>query len=394
MVVLLNQIIGGADILSGGEKISVEFIRRWKRFLEITVIMPEHGLDLIKTKEGLEVSYITLPSTLADKKYLYLKSSFFIPLILFSWIIQTIRSFIKLLDINIKDNKIFSAGDFFCNTIPPFLLKIRNKNIIWVVFIFHIIDSPFKRKGGCYFLNNLTSYLLQKFSLCLVRKKADKILVLNEEVKNKLINRDFERSKIFVSGAGIDFANIDAITSGVPTRYDVCFMARLSPTKGIFDIPRIWQGIIRSRVGSSLLLIGGGGFKQDVVRLKNLISEYNLEKYIDMVGSKIGEEKYNLMKSCKIFIFPSHEEGFAISILEAMACKLPVVAWDLPVYNVIYKDSIITAPEGNVDIFVKEILNLLSDENLRKTYADRVYNFAKQYDWDIVAQKAYERINN
>lgn len=394
MVVFLNQIIGGLDILSGGEKISVEFIRRWQRFLEITVIMPEQGLDLIKTKQGLKVNYITLPSTFGDKNHIYLKSRFFTPLIIFGWIIQTIRSLIKLPDIKTEDNKIFSAGDFFCNTIPPFLFKIRNKNIIWIVFIFHIIDSPFKRKSGYYFLNNFISYLLQKFSLCLVRKKADKILVLNGEVKLGLIRMGFEESKIFVSGAGIDFAKIDAVNYNALARYDACFMARLSPTKGIFDIPRIWQGIIKSRAGSRLLLIGGGGFREDVERLKNLISEYNLEKYIDMAGSKTGEEKYSLMKSCKILIFPSHEEGFAISILEAMACKLPVVAWDLTVYKDIYKEAIITVPDGKFDIFINEIIKLLSDDNLRKKYSEKAYNFAKQHDWDTVAEMAYQAIMN
>jgi len=394
MVVFLNQILSGADILSGGEKISVEFIRRWSKFFKITVIMPEHGLDLIKIKEGLNVNYATLPSTFVDRSQLYLKSNFLSFLIVFSWVVHAIKGLRKLSNFKMEDNKVFSAGDFFCNTIPPFLLKNRKRNIIWTVFIFHIIDSPFRRKGGNNFLTNLVSYMLQKFSFCLVRKKADKILVLNDMVKDELIDRDFEKRSIFVTGAGIDFANINSVDPDVSKRYDVCFMARLSPSKGIFDIPKIWQDIVRSNASLRLLLIGSGGFKADTARLQNLVNEYHLDKSIDMVGSKTGAEKYSLMKSSKLFIFPSYEEGFAISILEAMACKLPVIAWDLPVYETIYKQAIITIPKGNIAMFTEKILELLSDERIRNEYVEKGYSFARQHDWGVVAHAAYERINN
>ena len=170
-------------------------------------------------------------------------------------------------------------------------------------------------------------------------------------------------------------------------------MARLSPTKGIFDIPKIWEGVTRARRNSRLVVIGDG-LKKDVVKLRFLISEYKINKQINMVGAKNGSDKYSLMKSSKVFIFPSYEEGFAISILEAMACKIPVIAWDLPVYKAIYEDAIVTVPKSNVAMFIKEILNLLSDDKSRILHAEKAYNFAMQYDWKVIAQKAYKRINS
>ena len=43
------------------------------------------------------------------------------------------------------------------------------------------------------------------------------------------------------------------------------------------------------------------------------------------------------MKSSKLFIFPSYEEGWGISITEAMACGLAVVCYDLKAYDVFGK---------------------------------------------------------
>ncbi len=389
MLVFFNQVIGGAKHLAGGEKTIVELIRRWKRFIEITVVIPENGIDLLQTKEKLDIKYISLPLTFLDKNSLYWKYTFLIPVI---WFIHTVRSCRKTLNINIEDKKIFSSGDFFCNIIPAFLLKIRDKEIDWIVSIFHIIDSPLRREGGFSFFSNTASYIFQNFSFWLIRKRADIIFVLNKDVENSLIKMGFDEKKLYILGAGIDFGNIDAIAPDDDTVYDACFMARLSATKGIFYLPKIWEEVSR-KIKKVKLLIIGTGLQKDMAKLNYLISEANLNGRIEMVGFKDEAVKYALMKSSKIFIFPSYEEGFAISILEAIACKLPVIAWDLPVYKSVYKDTIITVPKGNVARFVKEILNLLSDEKLRILRAERAYNFARQYDWDFVASKAYERIN-
>lgn len=390
MLVLFNQVMGGVDILSGGEKITVELLRRWKKYQEVTVIMPENGLDLIRTKEHLDVKYITLPLTLLDKHRLYWKYNLAIPLI---WFIHTVMATIKILRINIDKKCLFSSGDFFCNIIPAFLLKIRDKKINWMVLIFHIIESPFKRKGGNSFLSNLTSYLLQRFSFCFIRSKADKVLVLNEDLKNQLVTDGFAVKRLFVSGAGVNLNEIESVLSPEDKIYDACFMARLSPTKGVLDIPLIWREVIKEKKNSKLLIIGGGTEKEERTMHSSIIQS-NISGQIEMAGFKTGIEKYRLMKSCKIFIFPSYEEGFALSILEAMACRLPVVAWDLPAFKAVYEDTIITALKGNLKLFARAIISLLANEKMRQDYAEKGYHFAKRYDWDIVAKRAYEGINN
>jgi len=390
MLVIFNQIIGGFDFLSGGERITVELLRRWKRFMDIAVMLPENGLNLIKTKEKLDVNYITLPLTFLDKSNLYWRYIFLIPLV---WVIYTLRACAKISKIDIKDKRIYSAGDLFCNIIPAFLKKVKDKKTIWIVSIFHIIESPFKRKAGYSFLSNCASHTFQKFSLWLIKKRADRIFVLNEDVKAQLIKIGFDKNIIYVSGAGIDFGYIDAVFLNKDAVYDGCFMARLSPTKGIYDIPNICKGVVKERGDFRLVIIGDGN-KVDENKFRFLISRYDKNKQITLVGRKEGKDKYSLMKSSKVFVFPSYEEGFALSILEAMACKIPVIAWDLPVYKTIYKDVIITVPKGNIVMFAEKILGLLSDEKLRIMYAERGYNLARQYDWDIIAQKAFERINN
>ena len=37
------------------------------------------------------------------------------------------------------------------------------------------------------------------------------------------------------------------------------------------------------------------------------------------------KEVYSLVKAAKVFVFPSAREGFGIAVLEALACRMPVV---------------------------------------------------------------------
>jgi glycosyltransferase involved in cell wall biosynthesis len=389
MVVLLNQVIGGVKILSGGEKIVVELLRRWKKFYDIEVIMPQKGLELIKDKEGLEVKYHTLPLTFLDRGNQYWRHRF---LIFFIWLAHTARSCAKISKMRIADNIIYSAGDFFPNIIPAFLKKAMDKKIIWIVSVFHIIDSPMKKRKGQKFLDSLASWLFQNCSFRLMRGRANLILVLNSYVKSQLAKNGFDEQKIQVLGAGIDLKYIDSVAGG-EVKYAACFMARLSPTKGIIDLPRIWVEVIKERPDSRLLIIGGGTENEES-KMRSLIAQYKMERQIEMAGVvKAGKEKYGLMKSCRLFIFPSYEEGFAISILEAMACGLPVVAWDLPEYQAIYNDNLLTVPTGNTGLFAKMVVNLLANEKMMQAGADKGYAFSRNYDWDVLAQKAHQMIN-
>ena len=351
--------------------------------------MPENGKKRIQEVEGLDVDYDTLPLTFMDKNKLYWKYIFLIPL---AWVIHAINCWRKIKDMNIKDKRIYTFGDFFCNTIPAFLKKSKEKDIKWIVSVFHIIDSPTKRKGGHSFFSNFISKIIQSFSFYLIKNKADIIIVLNEDLKNDLAVRGFDRDKMYILGAGINYDFIDKMPSEDGGKYDACFMARLSTTKGILDMPDVWKKV-RKTVKNARLVVIGAGVKKDLDRIKEKVLKNKLEDSFEMVGAVSDQEKYAIMKNSKVFVFPSYEEGFAISILEAMVCKIPVVAWNLSVYSTIYKDAIITVPKGDINSFSENVVKLLNDKNFRDSQIEKGLELAKGYDWKNLAKKGYEIIN-
>jgi glycosyltransferase involved in cell wall biosynthesis len=46
-------------------------------------------------------------------------------------------------------------------------------------------------------------------------------------------------------------------------------------------------------------------------------------------GSKAGTELVDLLSACDVYVFPSKTDTFSLTIIEALACGLPVAAYDV-----------------------------------------------------------------
>lgn len=313
MLVFFNSLIPSSEMLSGGAQIVLETI---KEEYPLIISLPSRG------------GYSVIKQTHAN--YLFTRTPFKSnhPILIFlNWVVMAIRC----CRFSVNED-IVTSGDYFCDTIPAFFLKGRNK---WIAYLFHIM--PRKR---------IISYLIQQFSLLLM-KRANTIVVFNPLVKEYLMNRGFKN--VYIQEVNIDEEAIKKVKVKDKV-YEACFLGRLSPSKGIFDLPKIWKDM-----EGKLLIIGGGGFIRDVMRLKKMCNEN-----IIFVGHKEGEEKYRLLKQSKLFIFPSYEEGLSLTIKEALACDLPVIAWDLPVYKGLYGNKLITVPIGDIEVFKRKVKQCVS----------------------------------
>ena len=285
---------------------------------------------------------------------------------------------------------IYSTSDFLTDTIPAFFWKLRNKHLKWIQVVHHLYVSPFSRRGES-FLTNLLGFLSQRMGLFLMKRKADAVIVVSPMVKQSLRELGFDSRKIRVIYNGIDKTKIEHFepSSNRLKKYDCVFLGRLNVSKGLFDLIEIWQVLLKSTPDVSLAIIGGGS-KRIKQELKNRVKQYNLQESISILGYLEDKEAFGILKSSRVFVFPSYEEGFGIAILEAMACRLPVVAWDLPVYHEVFPKGIVRVPLGNVKKFADEVLMLLNDQELYEKLRGDAISIASKYDWDRVAEREVE----
>ena len=165
-----------------------------------------------------------------------------------------------------------------------------------------------------------------------VGRRADLIFVVNIDTKDALIARGFDSDKIFVTSNGVEHEFISSVRAGL-RKFEACFCGRLVKRKGIDDLVEVWERVLKYFPESKLVIIGHG---PEQCKLIDLVKNKELDRNIIITGYIPEKEKISVIKSCKIFISPSYEEGWGIAVSEAITCGLPVVCYDLPAYKYLW----------------------------------------------------------
>lgn len=373
----LNPAIGG----SLGR--SIEIASRLKKMgHEIYFLTTLGGYKACRTM-SLDVHYYLLPASIFKRKETGLFDR------AFAYIISTLSAFWIVPRLP-KYDLVYSDSDYFCDVIPAVVYK-KIKKAKWVAMTHHKIEVS-KKKTRDFIISYLSSQL-QLFSYFLFKKFADGIFVykshMGQAIVNYLVSKGVSPSKVYKVTNGVDLRFIQQVAVEEKI-YDACFVGGLRPSKGIYDIVPIWKRVLEKRKDAVLVVVGGG-LKEYENEIKSHIQKDGLNSQIKMVGAKSHEETIKIMKQSRVFISPSHEEGWGTAICEALACGLPVIAYDLFVYKGIFDNLIITVPLTNIQLFADAILHSFSKENLLKMKIEEKREvIASQYSWDKIADREAE----
>jgi glycosyltransferase involved in cell wall biosynthesis len=132
------------------------------------------------------------------------------------------------------------------------------------------------------------------------------------------------RTPAVIAGNGVEVSmpverNRDAVKA---TRY-VCFLGRLHPIKNLLVLLEAWSRIDRS--GWQLRLAGMDEDHHQRV-LEQAVLQRGLTKDVVFLGQIEGESKAEFFRDADLFVLPSLSENFGISIAEALASGVPVIA--------------------------------------------------------------------
>lgn len=280
------------------------------------------------------------------------------------------------------------------------LMKLFNTSYRSIISI-RSTTSLYKDKG-----------ILGKINLFLISKlygKADLIVSNSEGVKNDLERLFHFHNKHIVINNPIDLDyimhetedDIDYLLN--PERKYIISVGRLEKAKKHKDLILAFNEIKKKIPEYDVLILGEGKLNP---KLNELIKNLDLQKRIFLVGEV--SNPFGYMVQSKLFVLTSEYEGFPNVLLEALACKLPVISTDCnsgpreilsPASDRVttLKDSIeyaefgILVPVNNTGILAEAILALLADENLARRYSNKSFNRAKEHSIEKIAIK-YEEI--
>jgi glycosyltransferase involved in cell wall biosynthesis len=109
-----------------------------------------------------------------------------------------------------------------------------------------------------------------------------------------------------------------------------------------------------------------------------------------MRGVLDEQTKFSLMRESRICLFPSFVEGWGIVPQEALACGLPVIVYDLPVYreNIADCEAVFSVAPGDYRAMGEKAVELLRLEDCRRI-ADGGLEFVSRFSWDEVAAREF-----
>ena len=189
------------------------------------------------------------------------------------------------------------------------------------------------------------------------------------------------------------YEDLDAVT--VPTYkeankiYDICYLGRLSKPKGIIDLLKIIKLLINDNYKPHIAIIGS--YNSKIIRtIKRQLVKYKLNpELFEFFGYVGNNKKYDIMQHSKIFISLSYEEGWSISVMEAAALEIPIVAYNLPAYSYL-NGNFYSAPIGDLNAIKLLIEKLLDNINISKDIAHKAKFFVSKYNYEEIAQEQLE----
>jgi glycosyltransferase involved in cell wall biosynthesis len=104
------------------------------------------------------------------------------------------------------------------------------------------------------------------------------------------------------------------------------FLGRIHPKKGLTLLLPAWASICRKVAMDWELVIAGPDEGGHLEQIRAGAAALGLEDRVVFTGLVQGEEKVRLLHSADVFVLPSFSEGLPMSVLEALACEVPVVA--------------------------------------------------------------------
>lgn len=169
----------------------------------------------------------------------------------------------------------------------------------------------------------------------------------------------------------------------------ILFLGRINWKKGLDILVEAFARLAKERT-DVYLLIAGAGEKGYTKKVKKWISQHGLSyTKVIFTGMLSGREKIETYSGSDIFVLPSYSENFGVSVVEAMACNVPVVISNkVGIYKEIEQNKAGIVTDTNADSLYEGLRLLLVNPDLYKEIAANARKLVERcYDIDNVADK-------
>lgn len=167
----------------------------------------------------------------------------------------------------------------------------------------------------------------------------------------------------------------------------ILFVGRIASEKSVDFLINNHKELIKKNKNCKLLIVGDG---PDLEKYKKLACKHKIENNVIFTGKVPWEEVPLYYNLADIFTTASHTETQGLTVIEAMAANLPVVALD----DESFRNTIIPELTGYLfkkkNDYIKYMLKLIQDKNLRETMGNQARINSEIYSSKYFAERVLD----
>lgn len=242
------------------------------------------------------------------------------------------------------------------------------------------------RSGQIGDLAKLGTGLLRRWRVNFLVNNINAFAIISREIDAELSSIGVpEEQRVFLPN-GVDTARFQPALNeekkllreqmNLPNEYVVVYSGRLQPEKRVDQLILAWKQLQTQEIDALLIIVGTGPEESRLHRLAG-----DKVRFIGAV-----EDVVPYLKASDVYVLPSSTEGLSNSLLEAMACGLPVIATNVGgAQDLIVNGTrgLLISPDSSIEIY-DALLRMLKDQSLRsrcgkgaREYVVRNYSLPK-----------------
>jgi glycosyltransferase involved in cell wall biosynthesis len=267
----------------------------------------------------------------------------------------------------------------------PFFFRLCNRNVTWITVFDNTVPLQGPGNKGIRFL----AWIFFLVSLQLL-KRADLVYTITPDLEQYLLSHGFSREKVVLTGCAVEGEKITNAVYQERYAFDALFMGRINEKKGIYDMLKALKFIVQDLPHFRLGIMGGGD-EPTVRAYKEEVGRLGLQENIIFLGYKVGEEKFSVIKSSKLFWFFSYDESFGVALLEVVCSGKKALVYDLPPFRYLYQNNeVIIMKNQDYRAIADTTINLLKTGDLENTAGKQLL---ENFSWENIVKKESSALN-
>jgi glycosyltransferase involved in cell wall biosynthesis len=232
-----------------------------------------------------------------------------------------------------------------------------------------------------------------------IAQAADRVITISQHSAKditELYGVPKERIAVIYCGTGDEFfpETDQTLITKIKKQYNlenreyILYVGGSDPRKNAVTLLKAYSAL--SEIHPQAVLVLVGSMQRRSEEIYKIIRENGLEQNVMMVGDITQEALRVLYSQTSVFVFPSLYEGFGMPVLEAMACRAPVIASNTSsIPEVAGKAAVLVEPT-DAKALTDAIRGMLNDREGRESMRAKGFTQAKLFSWETAARRTLE----